>query len=99
MQSEAIKKFVESILEEKDLVGINDDIKQRLADDLTTRLEDQILRALISELNESQLDEFEKLVDDSDQGKLATFFEDKNLPVQDIVIQAMAKFKRSYLSV
>lgn len=99
MNKEALRVFVADIVKQKDLKGIDNEIKNQVTEDLVKRLEEQILRALISELSEPQLSEFEKLVDESNEEKLNTFFEDCNLPVKEIIIQTMTRFKRSYLSV
>lgn len=99
MNKEALRVFVTDIVKQKDLKGIDEDTKNQVIEDLVKRLEDQILRSLIGELNDSQLTEFEKLVDESNQDKLSTYFEECNLPVKEIIIQTMTRFKRSYLSV
>ena len=99
MNKEALRVFVTDIVKQKDLKGIDEDTKNQVIEDLIKRLEEQILRSLIGELSESQLSEFEKLVDNSDEEKFTTFFEDCNLPVKEIIIQTMTRFKRSYLSI
>ena len=69
MQSEELKKYVTEIIEQKKLSGVDQDIKDKLIDDLTNRLQEQINRALINALNDEQFKEFEKLVDAEDAEK------------------------------
>lgn len=97
MPNEELKKFVASIIEEKKLTGVEQDIKDKLVEDLTIRLEDQINRALIDSLNDEQFKEFEALVNSQDTQKLSTFFKDKGVPVQTVVAQVMTRFKTAYL--
>ncbi|MCA9343504.1 MAG: hypothetical protein H6793_02865 [Candidatus Nomurabacteria bacterium] len=97
MQSEELKKYVTEIIEQKKLSGVDQDIKDKLIDDLTNRLQEQINRALINALNDEQFKEFEKLVDAEDAEKVSTFFADNNIPVQEITTQVLVKFRVAYL--
>ena len=84
MQSEELKKYVTEIIEQKKVSGVDQDIKDKLIDDLTNRLQEQINRALINALNDEQFKEFEKLVDAEDAEKVSTFFADNNIPVRNL---------------
>lgn len=97
MQNQEIRNFVAQIVEQKQLTGVEQDIKDKLIDDLSSMLEDQINRALIDSLNDEQFKEFEQLVDGNDTQKISTFFTDHKLPVQSIVTHVMTKFRMSYL--
>lgn len=97
MQNQELKNFVTKIIEDKKLTGVEQDIIDKLTDELTSQLEESINRALINSLNDSQLQEFKTLVDGGETQKISTFFTDKNLPVQTIVTEAMAKFRVAYL--
>ncbi len=97
MQSEELKKYVTDIIDQKNLTGVDQDIKDKLIDDLAKKLESQITRALINHLSDSQFDEFEKLVNDQDSTKLRTFFEDNNVPVNEITTKELVRFRVSYL--
>ncbi len=97
MQSEELKKYVTQIIEQKNLAGVEQEIKNKLIDDLTDRLQKQINRALIDSLNDDQFKEFEKLVDAEDADNISTFFADNNVPVQEITTQVLVKFRLAYL--
>jgi hypothetical protein len=97
MQHKELRNFVAQIVEQKQLTGVEQDIKDKLIDDLSSMLEDQINRALIDSLNDEQFKEFEQLVDSNSTQRLSTFFTDHKLPVQHIVTQVMTKFRMTYL--
>ena len=97
MQNQELRKFVQNIVEEKKLTGVEQDVIDELVDDLSKRLEAQINRALIDELTDEQFKEFEGLVDQEDTQKLSTYFTDKGVPVQNIVTNVMTKFRIAYL--
>jgi hypothetical protein len=97
MQNQELRKFVTQIIEDKKLTGVEQDIIDKLTDELTSQLEESINRALINSLNDVQLQEFNTLVDGGETQKISTFFTDKNLPVQAIVTETMAKFRVAYL--
>ena len=97
MPNQELRKFVASIIEEKKLTGVEQEIKDKLIDDITVRLDDQINRALIDSLNDNQFAEFEQLVNAEDTQKLGTFFTDNKVPVQEITARVLTKFRISYL--
>jgi hypothetical protein len=97
MQSQELKKFVDTILKEKNLKGVEQNILDKLSDELTSSLETQINRALVDSLTDQQLNDFEKLVDEQNTEKLKTYFNDVGVPVQQIVTQVMTRFRTAYL--
>jgi len=97
MKNESIRAFVELMVKEKNLSGVEKDVIDEVIEELSGHLETQINRALIDALNDEQVAEFEKLVDGNDTQAVSSFFTDKGLPVQDIVTQAMARFRAAYL--
>ena len=97
MQNQELKKFVDTILKEKNLKGVEQNILDKLSDELTSSLETQINRALVDSLNDQQLNDFEKLVDEQNTEKLKTYFNDVGVPVQQIVTQVMTRFRSAYL--
>ncbi len=97
MADNPLRDFVTSVLKEKNLVGVDQEILDKLTDDLVVRLQDQINRGLIDSLDEKQFAEFEKLVAAEDTKKLSTFFTDSGVPVQNVITEVMAKFRVAYL--
>ncbi len=97
MQNQELRKYVASIIKEKKLTGVEQEILDKLIDELTTTLEKQINKALINSLNDSQFAEFEQLINNEDAQKVSTFFTDNKIPVQEITTRVMTKFRISYL--
>lgn len=99
MQDKELRKFVDSILEEKDTSKINPDMKDKIAERLTKKLDTQIKRALVDALTDEQLTEFEKLVDNNEVSSMSDFFKQKGVPVEQIMTQTMVRFKAAYLGI
>lgn len=99
MQDKELRKFVDSILEEKDTSKINPDMKDKIAERLTKKLDTQIKRALVDALTDEQLTEFEKLVDNNEVSSMGDFFKQKGVPVEQIMTQTMVRFKAAYLGI
>ena len=97
MQNKELRDFVAAIIKEKNLQGVSQEIQDKLIDDLTGRLGDQINRALIDQLNDDQFKEFSQLVDDGNTEALSTYFNDKGINVTETVTKVMARFRISYL--
>lgn len=97
MKNKTLEDFVQSILKEKNLSGVEQEILEQLKDEMVTRLESQINRALIDSLDDNQFDEFESLVKSKNTEKIKTFFTDKGVPVEAIMARVLTKFRISYL--
>ncbi len=97
MQNPELKKFVTDLLEEKNLVGVDQEVKNELIAELTGKLEEQIQRAVLEHLNDEQFSQFEALLDSEDTNEIASFLSEQKVPVQEITLQTLAKFRMAYL--
>lgn len=97
MENKELRNFVSSVIAEKKLAGVEQDVLDQLINELTEQLQSQINRALVESLDEHQLEQFERLVDEENTDKLQSFFQENHVPVQSIVTHAMARFRVAYL--
>jgi len=58
-----LETFVEGILKEKAFSNLEPEVEAQMKEDLLGRLDDVINRALLDELSEDKMSEFEKLLD------------------------------------
>lgn len=92
-----LKAFVRAVLDGKDaLNGVDVATRERLVDDLATRLESRILRSLIDALDETQFADFEQVVEHGDLARLASYFTDAGIPVQQITMAELDRFAQDY---
>jgi hypothetical protein len=96
--SASLEKFVDELIQKKNIPQLTDEIRQQMKQDLLVRLNDFLNAKLIAYLSNKQAKELEELVSkDSDIKKVQQFFQDniKNLP--DVVADILADFRKIYL--
>lgn len=98
MEESELKKFVRGILQEKNMPGVEPEVVEQLVADLTERLEDQINAALLQQLSNEDLAEFEMLLDSNDVDKIKNYFYNKNINVAAVTAQVMSRFRAAYLA-
>jgi hypothetical protein len=96
-QSPAAIQFIDKLLEQKGIEGVDEEIKQQLRRDLLGRLENKINRAIIEALSSEQLAKFEHLIDTNQIDKLQGFLVEQGVNVNGIVARCMSEFQASYL--
>jgi hypothetical protein len=95
--SPAAIQFIDTILEEKGMEGVDEDVRLQLRDDLLGRLDDQVNRSVINALPQEQLAKFEHLIDSDQLDQLQPFLEKNGVNMQAIVARVMADFRAMYL--
>lgn len=98
MEETELKKFVRGVIQEKNLVGVETEVIEQLISDLSERLENQINAALLQQLSDEDITEFEKILDSGDIDKIQNYFYNKNINVTEVTAQVMSRFKAAYLS-
>jgi len=98
--NQAIGSFVDEIIEAKNLPGSQDEqVKQYLREDLSSRLLELIDKALIDALPDDKIADFEALLDKegvSDED-LQKFIVDAGVDVIQVTSMTMIRFRDSYL--
>lgn len=96
--SEAAAKFIDTLIDAKlNGTDIDPDVHTTLHQDLLTRLEDQIIRAILNLLNEQQQMELEHLVDSSQIDKVESYLADRGVDLNRVLAGAMTEFQAAYL--
>jgi hypothetical protein len=92
-------KFINQILDAKQLSGVTDGVRAQLVADLRERLLDQINRALVDALPEEKVAEFNSLLDDEtiDDGAIQQFIAQSGIDVKRVTLQTMVRFSELYL--
>ncbi|HSW78626.1 MAG TPA: DUF5663 domain-containing protein [Candidatus Babeliales bacterium] len=94
-----LNEFIEELLQQKQLpASLDPTVKQRLVQDLTTRLNDLINRRLLDAMDDKTLAEFNKMIEKEAEATELQEFIDKNVPdKQQIVTAALLEFRQLYL--
>lgn len=95
--SPAAIQFVDKLIEEKGLHGLDEEIRLQLRKDLLRRLEDKLSRAIVESLNPDQLSKFEHLIDTNQVDKLQDFLHNQGISIHKIIARVMSEFHASYL--
>lgn len=96
--SEAAAEFIDKIIDAK-LGGteIEPEVRTTLHHSLTTRLENQIIHAVLSLLEEHEQLEVEHLVDSHQIDKIEGYLTAHGVNLDQVIAGAMAEFQASYL--
>lgn len=98
MEENQLKTFVRGVIAEKNLVGVEQEVIDQLVEDLSVRLEDQINAALLQQLSDENMAEFEQILDQNDVDKINEYFYNKNINVTEVTTQVMSRFRAAYLA-
>lgn len=99
MQSDQLDKFIEDILDKKQLPGIEDtEVRSAIVTDLKTRLLNQIDRAIVEALPEDKVDELNSLLErNAPDSEMQSMIGTSGVDVQQITMQTMLRFRELYL--
>jgi hypothetical protein len=95
--SQAATQFVDRLIEEKGLQGLDAEIREQLRKDLLRRLEDRINRAVVDALNAQQVAQLEHIIDTNQVDKIQDFLYKQGVNVNGLIAKVMTEFHASYL--
>src|SRR5438552_3582552 len=96
--SEAAARFIDTLIDAKlNGTDIDSDVRATLHNDLRTRLEDQIIRAILNLLTQQQQLELEHLVDSNQIHKIEDFLAKNGIDINRVLAGSMAEFQAAYL--
>ncbi|MBC7565304.1 hypothetical protein H7100_03710 [Candidatus Saccharibacteria bacterium] len=90
--------FISQIIDEKNLPGITEEVKQSLIEDLKMQMLDRIDHALLEKLTDEQLDEFTEQVQQSDDKEFTErYLSEHGVDVEKVTARTMLAFRDLYL--
>lgn len=93
-----IEAFVEKLLQEKGVTGLEPEVMTQLKQDLIDRAENMINAEILANMPESALPEFEQVLDSESEEQIKEFCS-KHIPNMDeVVSKALLNLKNTYLS-
>lgn len=97
--NDELNKFINQILDAKQLTGLTDAVRAQVVDDLRERMLNQINRALVDAMPDEKIAEFNSLLDDETLTDEAVqqFIVDSGVDVQKVTLQTMLRFSELYI--
>ncbi len=93
----SLESFVDRLLEEKGLEGLDADVLTQVRSDLMGRLEDRVNAAILAHMPEEHLDAFSKILDSEDTAEIQKFCA-KHVPELDTVVATeLLGFRETYV--
>ncbi len=91
-------KFIEQILEENGITGLDEDVKSNLVSEMRSYLIDQINEAVIMNLPDDKIDEFRAKVLDENVGEneLGEFLKNSGVDVAQVTLNTLLRFRNAY---
>jgi hypothetical protein len=94
----SLEAFINRLLEEKQFANLDADVRSQLHNDLLGRAEDYINASLIAALNDTEQQEFSKLLDeDKSTEELQEFLKKHINDPEEVVAAALLRFRDAYL--
>ncbi len=99
MAVDELDVFINGILDDKKLSGLDDEVRAQLVYDLRQRLLDQINRAVVAELPEDILSQLDVAMDSADvsEEQVQRMIVDSGVDVKRITVESMLRFRDLYL--
>jgi|GEM_PF-6143558 hypothetical protein len=96
---DALSQFALQLIEEKQLTGVSDSIKEQIADDIKSQLMLYVFRDLISELTPELKEKLNEDLNDDDMTPelVRQFLDNSGVDTTAIVLKTMTDFSEYYL--
>lgn len=97
-QSDPLAEFVNDMLAQKQLPGVDEAVHAQLVSDLRNRLMDQIDQAVVEALPADKVDGFNDLLDrEAQDTELQQYIADSGVDVRRVTMETMLRFRALYL--
>ena len=96
--SPSIETFVDRLIEEKGLNGLDAEVLEQVKKDLSDRIEDRINAAVLAHLPSDKAPEFSKILETADAGTIQAFIVASVPNINDVVGEALTAFRTTYLN-
>lgn len=96
---EMIDQFINQLVIEAEMnKGLEEDVFNQLKKDLRERLENRINAAILSQIPENKLEEFEKLLDEDNKNATQAFCSENVPNLTELIASEFLGFRNRYIS-
>jgi hypothetical protein len=92
-----IDSFVERLIEEKGLEGLDSEVLAQVKSDLVGRVEDRLNVVILEQIPPSKLEKFNELLDSGDDAKTQEFIKNNVPELEALVAAELLNFRAIYL--
>lgn len=92
-----LESFVDRLIIEKGLEGLDIDIQNEVHADLLNRIEDRINATLLANLPSVKVEEFSELLDTNNEKNIQEFISTHIQNVNEVVAETLMSFRQTYL--
>jgi ATP phosphoribosyltransferase len=92
-----IQDFVKELIKSKNLENLDAEVVEQMEADLTKRLEDRINAMIMQNIQESDLEEFNNVLDQKEESKTLEFIQSKIPNLEEKTAAILLEFKNIYL--
>jgi len=97
-QLKNLDPFVDKLVEEKGLDGLEKEVLDQIKVDLKDRIEDIINAKIVEKLPPEKLEEFEKLLDQNTSPQATQKYVKDNIPdLEEVLARVFLNFRQTYL--
>ena len=96
--SASIDSFVDRLVDEKGLLGLDDEVLTQVKSDLTSRVEDKINAVILANMPDSKLEEFSQVLETGTPETIQAFCASTVPNLENIVAQALLSFRDTYVA-
>lgn len=96
-QNQDLHYFVDQLLTERQVGDLDPEVLDQMKSDLYSRVEDHINAAVLTNLPENKLAEFNKLLDTASPQEIQEFAHSNIANLDQIVAATLASFRKTYL--
>lgn len=100
MEIQTIDDFINQLLIDKGITGLEPDVEEDLKNEMKTRLTNQINKAAVMRLSEEKADELAKLVEDPNftNEQMSEFMQNSGVNLAEVALDTMLEFRNLYLN-
>lgn len=98
LEAKTIDDFINDMVKEKEFENLDQGVLEQVKKDLKDQVENHINAAILSEMPEDKLEEFEKLLDTKDSATIQQFVSE-SIPNLDVLVASeLLNFRGLYLN-
>lgn len=95
--SPVLEQFVDRLLEEKKLVGLDQEVLQQAKEDILTKAEERIKATIFANLPSDKLEKFNELMEASNEANLQAFIRQEIPNLEQLIATSLLEFRNTYL--
>lgn len=94
---DTLPAFVDKLVEEKGITGLDEEVMVQLKEDLMERIEDRINMRIVQHMPAEKLEDFDAVVETGDMDEIHKFTHENIQDLDQIIAKELLDFRKTYL--